>query len=216
MRKVVVALALAVVLCSTASAQLLNPSFEEDNFGIPGFIPGWTSYGNLDGLNSGNHFGIVAYDGTKFVSAVASYGTKNGGVYQQVLLAPGIYKVSAGVQAANNDGFVYAAGQPSKFPGFTTTSIRVDTDGGIDPMAAEVMSPNYDTGFQWGAGEVEFTLNSLSTVTIFLHAIQQNAYAGNWSAFDGVELEVVPEPSSILAMASGLAGMAGMVLRRKA
>lgn len=81
--------------------------------------------------------------------------------------------------------------------------------------------PNRDTWNYWTHAE---TYNIVSSLEVRLRSEKGNDNFGQGglgaifynSRFDNVNLTVVPEPGSMLALASGIAGMAGMAFRRRA
>lgn len=209
MKRFVAAVAILALSCGAVSAQLINGGFET------GDMTGWTSLSGSGSVVSGNYFGMAPAQGTYYWALVRSYGSSPGdeGIAQQVTLGPGTYTVSAAAQAYANNQFVYSAGAPT-IDTSCYDSIRIDTNGGVDPNAADVMGPNVATSAGWQTISQNFTLASTKTVTIFLYVKQTYAEAGSWNGWDNVTL--VPEPSSMLAMAGGLVGFVGLIRRKRA
>lgn len=214
MKKLILTAALAVVVAGSASAGpnlLVNGGFEAG-------LAGWTAYGG-GGVNGGA-FGMDPCEGSMMWDVVRSYGNTPGnntgheGVAQQVILNAGTYVLTACGQSHNKDAFVYINNDAPTYPdGFV--QLVVDTTGGVDVTAATDYSALSHAGAKWDNLSLQFTVANAGPVSIFLDSQQPWAFAGNWSGFDNAYLDVVPEPSSILAMASGLLGMVGVAFRKR-
>ncbi|MEJ5298327.1 MAG: PEP-CTERM sorting domain-containing protein [Armatimonadota bacterium] len=223
---VTLSLAAALLVATSASANLLvNGDFEDDNFGIPGWVPGWTiatfwwpGWGSqppmLDrktGYSTFTGTGIP-FSGNYFLATdIAGHANYHVGAYQTFNVTPGAtYLVTGGfmggVQQSND-----TAWWEVKVADGTTTD--PDAPGTV---IAKKERPAGQGFFQFREEfSGTFTANA-STATIFLK--WGRAQSADWviSAGGFDNLVVVPEPASILALASGLAGMAGLALRRRA
>src|SRR5580765_1820781 len=85
-------MAVVALLTLPVSANLLdNGDFE---FGsLSAWIP-YSTLGGAPGVHGGNYFGMTPEQGNFFLANVASFGNFDGGVYQQILLGAGTYKLT--------------------------------------------------------------------------------------------------------------------------
>lgn len=230
MKKLFTLMAVAAIACMavTANANLLvNGDFEDDTFGIPGFVPGWTTASFWDpGWGTGapmlevktglGIFGDVGnpFSGTHSLSKdVMGHGNFHVGAYQTFATAPGtMYSVTGGFaggrQTANDTGW---------------WEVRVANGTTTDPDAAGTVIAKKEAAP--GAQEMAFretfantfvATDVTSTIFVKWGRAQSADYIFSAGNFDNLVVEVVPEPGSMLALASGLAGMAGLILRKKA
>ncbi len=223
---VTLSLAAALLVATSASANLLvNGDFEDDNFGIPNWVPGWTiatfwhpGWGTgapmLDrktGYSTFTGTGIP-FSGNYFLATdTMGHGNFHVGAYQSFNVTPGAtYLVTGGfmggVQASNDNAWWEV-----KVADGTTTD--PDAPGTI---IAQKVRPAGEGFFQFREEFSGTFTAGANTATIFLKwgRAQSADYVISAAGFDN--LVVVPEPASILALASGLAGMAGLALRRRA
>lgn len=163
------------------SPVLVNGNFESGDLG-------WTAYGTGGSIGP-EQFGIVPCEGTQCWRAVSHGVQIGGGVYQQLVLTPGIWTIKGcGQGATNRKSFTYYPGYPSTQP-LTRVSMRVDLNSGIDENSYTVTTGNFDTGFMWEDTALTFEVSETVLATIFLNGIGPSAeFAGRWMAFDNIQL----------------------------
>jgi len=165
--------------------EVQNPGFEE---GIgTGIIPGWTRFGEVDGIQTGPWYGgITAHSGIGFLGTAANWGAKDGGVYQKVMLDPGLsYKASVWY-------CVYWSGGT---PGERGCRLGVDPTGGDDPESSSVLWTSWASEpnpYIWHWRKIELDGIAVSPIrpvaTIFLQHFQRPGGVWNITCFDDVEL----------------------------
>jgi len=163
----------------------------------------WNPGGNVsDGYSSHGSFGANMVGG-------------NTGIYQQISVTPGVPLNISGYAAGGIGGF-------GNFNGVAWWEFRVMDQAWdqaqIDNGALIWKREQFDEGgFGWTAFSGQFTPTS-STITVY------TKFAGwdpewNWMYFgayyDSIDVSPVPEPGSLLALGSGIVGLAGLVIRRR-
>jgi len=161
-----------LVLASRLAPTLANSSFEA------GDLAGWTTWGDVDGVQSGPwFFDLAARDGDRLLGTAVNCGAKDGGVQQTVSATPGSSVTASAWTLTHRDGTAAIGNR-----------IGVDPWGGGDPKAGHVVwSPRIETGGAWERVGVTAWAQA-DRVTIFLEHDQDAANPWNVSAFDGVEL----------------------------
>lgn len=165
---------------------LVNPGFET------GDLTGWTTWGSVDGVIDGPWFnGVDAHSGTYFLGSAASYGTKNGGVWQQAYVpAAGDYEASVWAWTWQRGG------QPSD----CVARLGVDPTGGTDYTAGTVQWTNWVyTNAQWQQLTKQVSVASPRVVTVFLQFQQTWAIEWHVNGFDDAVLAALAPPEGSIA-----------------
>ncbi|HZO32256.1 MAG TPA: carboxypeptidase regulatory-like domain-containing protein [Chloroflexota bacterium] len=165
-----------MVLASRLAPTLANVSFES------GDLAGWTTWGDVDGVESAPwFFDMAAKDGASFLGTAVNCGAKDGGVQQSVSAQVGSSVTTSVWTLTHRDGSAPIGNR-----------IGIDPWGGSDPEAGHVVwSPWSETGGAWQRVSVAARARA-DRVTVFLEHDQDASNPWNVSAFDGVELTVAP------------------------
>lgn len=165
-----------LVLASRLAPGLANLGFES------GDLTGWTTWGDVDGVQSGPwFFDLAAHDGDSFLGTAVNCGAKDGGVQQSVSAEPGSAVTVSAWTLTYRDGTAAIGNR-----------IGVDPWGGTDPRAGHVVwSPRIETDGVWQRVSVTAWAQT-DRVTVLLEHDQDVLNPWNVSAFDGVELTTGP------------------------
>ena len=229
MKKLVLLCAVLAIAGSAQANLLSNGSFEEDNWGMSGYFPGWTQavfyfpdppWGTqAPVLNKIASYGIfvgtgVPFDGSFFAGTdFGGHANFHIGLYQTFATTPGqSYLVSGGFMGGVEDSNDTAWWEVLIANGTTTDPDAAGTVIAKKERAAGAGGFSFRETF----GPVIFTATE-STSTMFLKwgRVQSADYRLEACGFDALSVELVPEPGSLLALASGLAGFAGLALRKR-
>ena len=229
MKKLVLLCALLAIAGSAQANLLLNGGFEEDNWGMSGYLPSWTSavffypsppWGTqAPVLSKIPSYGIfvgtgVPFEGSYFAGTdFGGHANFHVGLYQTFATTPGAsYLVSGafmgGVEDSNDNAWWEV-----KIAHGTTA----DPDAPGDVIAKkERLAGAGGFSFRETFGPVMFTATD-TTSTMFLKwgRLQSADYKLEACGFDAMSVELVPEPGSLIALASGLIGFAGLALRKR-
>jgi len=229
MKKLVAILVVVVLACGTAYAadwalSLQAGTSTGTNSGLQ------TRFGEKVGATVGYDTGIDAIYGSPSTSGAAFayynplYAKDTNNVYKAEYRPTG---GAADVQWASAEGDLMCLWLGAAFPAGKDVVLKGWTDSGVIPADAvrvylEIIS---DPTGKYAAGtQFDFTpgasIPSASKVVAFSwDSTQVNGLRNKWTT-SGVTMKLcvkhVPEPSSLLALASGLAGLAGFAWRRRA
>jgi len=148
---------------------LLNYGFESGN------LAGWTKFGEVDGAISGTWFAdITAKEGSYFVGSAANYGTKNGGLFQQIdAFSESTYGARVFIRTYRVGGM----------EGDTACRLGLDPEGGIEPSTSSILWTSWvESEGQW-TPIYQFTNPSAPKITFFLQ-FRQQAPDWNITCFD--------------------------------
>ena len=225
MKKVLVVLAILLLAVSVQAQNLVyNGDF---SINYAGYAIGWSTakagWGKMPDFKVGNngvhlaHLESASNAPFLFVSD-GSEGNFCAWAYQEVSVEVGkTYDFSAMYTGGVSSGMawweigLYAGGHNAgKINDATPDMVvaKTDTNGDYFEVGG-------DPGSFWKTAATTFEATS-SIYTVYLKVGRINEWTPFGAAFDNVSItEVVPEPSSILALGAGLMGMAGFVVRRR-
>ncbi len=211
MKQLIAILAALSVATSAHALPLVNPGFDDGTYNgwytmaPPGMDPPYPGDGN-------NFFGVLSHDGSPRIGgSAASYGALNPIIAQPFAQpANSEIEVSGWAWARNLQNNDYAD------PIGTQVHLGYDPTGGSDPNSANVI---WDfilaADSDWHRLSVTANSGGSTQGTVYWKVVNQWALQFNVTYFDDTQANVVPEPSSVLAMASGLLGMAGLAFRKR-
>lgn len=198
MKKVLVVLAV-LALATVAGAQelVVNGTFDTD-------LSGWTASGVS--WSNGN-FGIPASpaSGHGEVAMITSWGGNWGGPM-------GTIEQSIGLDGPGTlSGYLFAGAHAGD--AWRNCGVNVLWNGEQVATLWRDADPNKWAGdFTWEPFSVEVTGSGVNTLKLEFYA---HFAEWTWTAADDLSVVPVPEPSSILALSTGLIGLAGFAIRRR-
>ena len=211
-----------------ARATFKNGGFEEvDDLGNPTLAP-WKTFGDTDGIQqAGWYMGFGPNEGTRYLGSAASYGVKNGGVYQRVQALPGgLYHASFDYKTACYENYTNNNPPPIGVAQYDESQawLGIDPFGGTDPESPLIVwTKHYTTDWaiyppsmpppvgwaptppQWSPphlplGSLDVTAQS-GTITIFVKLWNMYAHIWNVEAADNVQLTGPAPPAKQVASA---------------
>jgi len=213
MRRLVFALVIAAMAGFASANLLVNGGFETGDltgwttwemFPWGAGAPDWPGHPGYNFYPEGVIFVVDPAEGETYLSVQAGYCSFRAGVYQTISVVPGLpYKISGYVHLGADGGTEWAQvkywdGDPSA----------------IDPDAAPVAFGVADVD----NGALEYMETTIvpetDTLTIILETAQYWASGYVAGQFDGLSVEVVPEPGTVALLLTGLAGIAGFARKR--
>lgn len=231
----VLAIILMIAAPSFAANLLVNGDFEAagGTMGAPGNTPGWTNWSNGAGNRTQGVKGTDAYNGGSaphggaLAWAVYCKSNYSGGIYQEVTVTPGAQYVLDGWWKAISDankapywyevGMINGAWNQAIADNSTASTIWKRTD-------ALFPNPNSDPAGYVQLSTEAFLAGGLGTntitaagnkITVWIKVGSGHVDGKTRARFDDMSLTQVPEPGGVLAMLTGLAGLAGVVRRRR-
>jgi hypothetical protein len=207
--RIFVAVVSLSITASQASAVnlLVNGDFELGN------LNSWQGYGVFGAVRTGIFAGVSPEQGNSYLLTNTSFSHYDGGIYQQVSLGAGMYTLTGFSYGFNNVvNPSNPPNRPSDHPSDTWGELRVDPTGGTNPSGGSVLNAGHVGGIAgWlPSAPFTFTLASPATVTIFAHEHATFDYAGNYTGWDDIQLNPVPEPAAVV-----LFGLASLSLLRR-
>jgi|GEM_PF-2633839 len=171
----------ADLLLDSAAPAPINCGFEA------GDISSWSTYGTVDGAQTGVWFGgISAHTGSFFFGTVANGSTKTGGAYQRIAVPAG-YSCQAAVWSRvyhSDSNWVSAINR-----------VGIDPSGGTNSASANIKwsttdSQSASSFSEWHPIKTPAATCSGGYVTIFLDVKQYNNAGWHISCYDDVVLTV--------------------------
>lgn len=200
MKKVLFVLA---ALALSSSAAISAPPNYVANGDFSGGLASWTAIGSV-ALQSGNPFGLpTSPNGDPAAGVISSWGGDWGGP-MGILLQPVSF---TGVGTLSGELYAGTRGPD------TWRDAKVDVLWNGVPVAtrAELGDPSkWASDFPWVPFSVPVTGIGFNTLEI-----HYTVHYGEWTWTSADNIALVPEPGSMMALATGLMGFAGCVLRRK-
>lgn len=232
----ILALAVALVAGSMASATNLaaNGDFETWSGAVAG--DGWTYYYGGTATNDNLSYGAKASTWTEAVPSPKYYGGSEGqrvaviykgkvyshaGVAQTIAVTPGVtYRISAWLTGTTTGWIPIVDNLRSGFLGVEDGSLWRPSYSTFTGNAASANWAGFvQTDSVWVQRTIDFTPTA-ATMTVFLdgyHNTTVNNSGKNMHLFfDDVTVEAIPEPSSMLALLTGLPIIGYAIRRRKA
>jgi len=206
MSKIICFISLVILLVSPgiASANLLvNPGFEQS--GEQGYTTGWTNEwnNNIFGTTENSHSGLHA-----------ARNHWDGGMYQDVLVIPGVVYDFRGFLYAPSGGDDSGWGSYLGFYWMDAQDNLVGY-GGVMWVLDIIDSPRN----VWLVGDSKNLSDPLKYMTAPGDAVKARVRFGTWQEgatpavptdFDDFYLDVIPEPSSLVLLITGLLGLLGI------
>lgn len=213
MKKLLAVCAVLAVASSAHANLLVNGGFET------GDMTGWVKdqpFGNStwDNPATANPFGIpiAPASGTYMASAISGWDTsRNGSMILQTFYNPG------GDTTVSFEGRAYNAfvGNPVS-PFDTGVQIGFDPTGAGDIYSGSIVwLPEVWATGMWENRSQTFLNVPAGNNTVLIRSIHKWGIEWNMSFADDVSVTVVPEPSSMLALASGLGAMVAAFARKR-
>jgi hypothetical protein len=184
---------IAAFAAPASALPLVNGDFD-DTIGLTGTqwsvfnsIPGWTKVDGTSGIEVQRNTIVPAHSGDQYVE-LDSY--SNSGMYQDLYLTSGMYELS----------FYY---QPRT---------GTDNDNGIDYGITGVFNGNVDGTNppldSWMQVTKTFEITADDTYELWFSAVGIDNSLGGF--VDTVNVDPVPEPSTLLLMGFGILGLVGI------
>jgi len=208
MKRLMLVAALLALATGVHANLLVNGGFEDG-------LNGWTTVTFFGG--NWQPFGATPYghpvspiEGSGMAGAISSWDTSRNEayIYQQFNNPGGYTEVS------------FWGWARAKFLDNPTSIYDVGVQLGFDPLGSnDSLDPNIiwaDPVWatqEWEKRTIVVPNAPAGTATVFIKSIHK--WGIEWNVGVADDVQVVPEPGSLMAMAAGLAGMAGMFLRKR-
>ena len=192
---------------------LLSPGFEEagDYWGYD-LGPGWTNSGSpgYQVIFPGWYWGAGPRTGAKAAGLASNYGVQTG-------LATQIIPVDFGEWTVDLTGWVWIFDNSNDWGWDTWLKATLTVDG--VPVASQTVSSMTHPMEQWVPIQIIWQGPVMGYLDLHLEGRADGQGGGGWGVLstDDWDLEIgpIPEPSSLLALLTGVAGLGGLALRRR-
>lgn len=167
---------------ASGSNHIVNPGFEV------GGTRDWTSYGRVDGAQSGPWFwDVTSHSGNWFFGNATNWDAKTGGLYQRIIARPG-RQYQARVWSRVLWSGSYASSAQNR--------VGIDPTGGTDPAAASIVWSPVDTqpmaDYSAWVQLTTPTVTAGDVITIFLDFKQTDHTGWHLNCFDDEGVYSVP------------------------
>lgn len=224
MKKLYVLAAVLFCLCLSTAAmavnELVNGGFETGDFS------GWTKTGAGNVFNSGD-WSVLAYEGNRYAGAITNWGSNLSGEIVQWVdesMFPGWDPQGIGKVITVKGAALLHARHFNQTWENVWLQVGVLWESPTGPQEV-LFTPMSNTGLgnniAWVPFEYTYTVQGYQPQYVGLYLRWWNRDGMEWSYMfvDGLQLEgkciPIPEPGSLLALGSGLIGLAGFAIRRR-